>query len=146
MSRKASMATDSRRGLHVGVLVGVSTAAYAAALAGVTALQSKTDGAAIAARDPIARTVSAVASDHDTLEASLGVATDRYSSIAGAYKDLGPAIDDLEVTLDQLAATTRRIGASAARLPARVALPAVGSAPSRATAPTTHAVTRASGV
>ncbi|HET9085179.1 MAG TPA: hypothetical protein VFN41_12335 [Candidatus Limnocylindrales bacterium] len=139
------MATDTRRGLHIGVLVGVSTAAYAAVLAAVTTLQSAADGALIAARDPIARTVASVASDHDAIERRLGVATERYSGIAGGYAHLGPAIDDLELALDQLAATTRRVGASAARLPARVALPAVGSAPSRATAPRTHAVTRASG-
>ena len=140
------MGTDTRRGLHIGVLVGVSTTAYAAVLAGVTALQSTTEATLIAARDPIARTVGVVASNHDTLEQRLRVATDRYTTIAGDYKDLGPAIDRLEVTLAGLAATTRRVGASAARLPARVALPAVGSAPSRAAAPTTHAVTRASGV
>ena len=140
------MATDTRRGLHIGVLIGVSTAAYAAVLAGVTTLQSGTDGGLVAAREPIARTVGAVASDHDTLEQRLRVATDRFSSIAGEYADLGPAIDDLELRLDQLAATTRRVGASAAQLPARVALPSVRSAPGRITAPTTHAVTRASGV
>ena len=140
------MATDTHRGLHIGVLVGVSTAAYATVLAGVTALQSATDGTLIAARDPIARTLGAVASDHHALERRLRSATDRYSSIAGEYADLGPAIDDLELRLDQLAATTRRVGASAAQLPARVALPSVRSAPDRITAPTTHAVTRASGV
>lgn len=140
------MATDTRRGLHIGVLVGVSTATYAAVLAGVTSLQSASDVALMAARDPIAHTVASAAADHDALERRLAAATDRYSSVAGEYASLGPAIDDLEVTLDQLAAMTRRVGASAGRLPARVALPAVRTAPSRATAPATHAVTRASGV
>lgn len=140
------MATDARRGLHLGVLVGVSTAAYAAALAAVTSLQSAADGALIAARDPIARTVTSVASDHHVIEGRLGVATERYSRIAGGYADLGPAIDDVEHALDQLAATTRRVGVSAAQLPARVALPSVRSAPGRVAAPATHAVTRASGV
>ena len=140
------MATDDRRGLHVGVLVGISTAAYAATLAGVTSLQHASDAALIAARDPVARTVYAVRADGDALEGRLRVAADRYSAVAGDYSDLGPAVDDLELKLDDLAVMTRRIDASAARLPARVALPSVGSAPGRATPPTTHAVTRASGV
>ena len=139
------MGTDTRRGLHVGVLVGVSTVTYAAVLAGVTSLQSASDAALIRARDPIARTVASVASDHDILERRAGAAADRYSSVAGEYASLGPAIDDLELTLDLLAATTRRLGASAAQLPARVALPSVRSAPGRLTAPATHAVTGASG-
>ena len=139
------MATDARRGLHLGVLVGVSTAAYAAALAGVTTLQSATDGALIAAREPVARTVDAVASEHDALEYQLRGATHRYTTIASEYADLGPAIADLEERLDELAKVTRRVGASAARLPARVALPAVRGTPARVAPPTTHAVTRASG-
>ena len=139
------MGTETRRGLHLGVLVGVSTSAYAATLAGVTTLQSATDRALSAAREPVARTVDAVASDHDLLEYELGSATDRYTSIAGAYSDLGPSIDDLEGTLDELATLTRRVGASAAQLPRRVALPAVRTSPARSTSPTTHAVTRASG-
>ena len=140
------MGTDARRGLHVGVLVGVSTAAYAATLAGITTLQSASDATLIAAREPIARTVDSVASDHGALERQRHGATDRYSTIAGEYAALGPAIDDLELSLDRLAAMTRRVGASAAQLPARVALPSVRSAPGRAAPPTTHAVTRASGV
>jgi hypothetical protein len=139
------MAIDARRGLHLGVLVGVSTAAYAATLAGVTTLQSATDGALIAARDPSARAVDAAASGHAVLEYQLRGATDRYTRIASEYADLAPAIADLEVTLDELAAVTRRVGDSAARLPARVALPAVRTAPGRVAPPTTHAVTRASG-
>ncbi|MFL5685949.1 MAG: hypothetical protein ACJ77D_07835 [Chloroflexota bacterium] len=140
------MGNEARRGLHVGVLIGVSTAAYAATLAGVTTAQSTADRALIAARDPIAEAVAAMASDHDALERRLGAASDHYSRIASDYAGLRPAIDDLEATLDTLAATTRRVGASVAQLPARVALPAARSAPGRATAPTTHAVTRASGV
>ena len=139
------MGTDGRRGLHLGVLVGVSTAAYAAALAGVTTLQSTADRALIATRDPITDTVEAVSSDHDALERRLSEASDEYSRIAGDYARLGPAITDLEATLDTLDATTRKVGASAAQLPGRVALPSVRSAPGRAAAPTTHAVTRASG-
>jgi hypothetical protein len=139
------MGTDTRRGLHVCVLAGVSTATYAVVLAGVTSLQSASDAALISTRDPIARTVASVASDHDALDRRISDATDRYSSIAGEYASLGPAIDDLELKLDQLAATTRRVGASAAQLPARVALPAVRSAPGRLAAPATHAVTGASG-
>jgi len=140
------MATDDRRGLHLGVLFGISTAAYAATLAGVTTLQHASDAEVIAARDPIARTVESVRADGDALERGLRGAADRYSAVAGDYSDLGPAVDDLELKLDELAVMTRRIGATAARLPERVALPSVGRAPGRVAPPTTHAVTRASGV
>ncbi|HET8784536.1 MAG TPA: hypothetical protein VFM38_02795 [Candidatus Limnocylindrales bacterium] len=139
------MATETRRGLHLGVLVGLSTAAYAAALAGVTALQSAADRATLVAREPVARTVEAVASDHDALEQRIQGATERYTSVSAMYADLGPAIDDLEGTLDELADLTGRLGESAAQLPRRVSLPSVGAAPARVSPPSTHAVTRASG-
>ena len=139
------MGTDTRRGLHIGVLVGVSTAAYAAALAGVTTLQAATDRAMIAASARVGRAVDAVSADHDVLEHRLGNATDRYARIAAAYSDLGPAIDDLESSLDDLTALSGRLGTSAAQLPRRVTLPAVRTAPARVSPPRTHAVTRASG-
>jgi len=43
------MGIDPRRVLHIGVLMSVSTAAYALALAGVTTLQSTADRTLIAA-------------------------------------------------------------------------------------------------
>jgi hypothetical protein len=139
------MGIEARRALHIGVLLGVSTTAYAAALTGVTALQSAADRALIAARQPTARITAEVSAAHAGLEARLREATDRYTVTARRYADLEPAIGDLESTLDDLATVTERITKSAAGLPTRVALPAVRSAPAPAARPTTHAVTGASG-
>jgi hypothetical protein len=139
------MRTDRRRAIHIGVLVGMSTAAYAAALAGVATLQSAADRAAIAASGPVGRAASDVSAGHDVLESTLVDAADRYTEIADRYARLEPAIGDLEGTLDDLAIVTQRITDSAAQLPTRVPLPGVRVAPAAAPVPRTHAVTGASG-
>lgn len=139
------MGIDPRRVLHIGVLVGVSTAAYAFALAGVTTLQSTADRALIAARRPVDRSARDLALRHDLLERAVGDSTSRYAEIQDRYSRLGPAIADLESNIDTLATVTQRITHSAAQLPTRVALPAVRVAPAAASAPRVHAVTGASG-
>jgi hypothetical protein len=139
------MGIDPRRVLHIGVLVGVSTTAYAVALAGVTTLQSTADRALIAARGPIDRAARDLALRHDLLERTIGDTTARYAEIQDRYSRLGPAIADLESNLDGLATVTQRITHTAAQLPTRVALPAVRVEPAAGSAPRVHAVTRASG-
>jgi hypothetical protein len=139
------MRTDPRRALHLGVLVGVSTAGYAASLAGVTMLQSASDRATIGAREPLVRTTAVVAADHDAVEQVMRDATDRYTEIAGRYAALDPGIGDLEKTLDKLDILTHHITDSAASLPTRVKLPAVNPAQAPVAAPRIHAVTGASG-
>jgi hypothetical protein len=139
------MGIDPRRVLHIGVLMSVSTAAYALALAGVTTLQSTADRTLIAARAPVDRSVRDLALRHDLLERAVRDSTSRYAEIQDRYARLGPAIADLESNIGDLATVSQRITHSAAQLPTRVALPAVRVAPAAASAPRVHAVTSASG-
>ena len=139
------MGIDPRRVLHIGVLVSVSSVAYAVALAGVTTIQSTADRALIAARGPIDRVAGDLALQHDLLERAVGDSASRYAEIQDRYSRLGLAIGDLESNLDDVATVTQRINNSAARLPTRVALPTVRNAPAAARAPRVHAVTGASG-
>jgi hypothetical protein len=139
------MRTDARRTIHLGVLVGVSTVGYAATLAGVTALQSASDRTVVSARAPALHAAAEIAEEHDDLGRALRAASDRYVGLADRYSDLEPRLDDLEGTLDDLGGTVERVTDSAAGLPTRLALPQLRPAPAAASAPTTHAVTGASG-
>jgi hypothetical protein len=139
------MRIDLPRTTHVGVLVGVSAVGYAAVLAGITALQSASDRAVIGARAPIASAAADIAEQHEDLARELRDASDRYMGIADRYGELAPGLDDLDGELDDLARIVERVTDSAASLPTRIALPKLRPAPAPAGAPTTHAVTGASG-
>ncbi|HET7167826.1 MAG TPA: hypothetical protein VFI69_01365 [Candidatus Limnocylindrales bacterium] len=140
------MGTDPRRPVHLAVLLGVSTGAYAVALAAVTGLQSASDTAARRAIDPIVATQTSVGVDHGLLERDLRDATARYSELADQYDRFTPRLLDLEAALDSLAGSTQRITDGTAALPTRISLPPVRRAPQVvAAAPRTHAVTSASG-
>lgn len=138
--------TDGRRPIHLAVLVGVSAGAYAVSLAGVTALQSATDGDLHADRAPIQLAASAVAADHAALESALDDAAHRYAILADRYRRSGASIEGVESALDALAARAAAVSESAASMPTRFSLPSVRSAPRVVTAaPKPHATTRASG-
>ncbi len=62
--------SDSRRPVHLAVLVGASASVYAISLAGVTALQSATDARLIAERAPADHAADVMARGHDELEDS----------------------------------------------------------------------------
>ena len=137
--------TDARRPVHLAVLVGVSAGAYAAALAGVTALQAGTDASVQAARAPIGRAASTVAAEHDALETALEDAARRYSVLADRYRRSGLHLEAIETSIDVLVARAASVSESAASMPTRFSLPSVRAAPRIAPAPRTHATTRASG-
>jgi hypothetical protein len=140
------MGIDGRRPVHLAVLLGVSTGAYAVALASVTGLQSATDAAARRAIDPVVATQTTLGVDHSVLERDLRDAAARYTELADRYDQLTPRLGDLEAALDSLAGSAQRITDSAAALPTRVNLPPVSRAPRVVVAaPRTHAVTSASG-
>ncbi len=137
--------TETRRPVHLAVLVGASAGIYAVSLAGVTLLQSSADLAVIEDRRPLDAATSGLADGHDALGADLTRAAQAYSDAAGRYDRLAPRLADTETSLDALAATVARIGGDAKALPGRVALPKVTRAVSGAKAPVTHATTGASG-
>ena len=142
------MTTDreaSRRLLHHGVLLGLSTATYAAALAAVAGLQSADDQAAIAARQPSVDAIATLARRNDALAARLDRAAADYSALAAGYGPMAERITGLETEIDALAGVVAKVDRTASSLPSRVAIVrSVKSAPA-ASRPTTHATTGASG-
>lgn len=139
--------TETRRPVHLAVLVGLSAIAYAGSLAFVAMLQAATDAAVAAERAPISQVADTIAAGHDDLETTMADATRRYSLIAERYGALLAALAQVETSLGTLATTTSVVTDSALALPSRVSLPTVLKAPriARAAAPTIRATTGASG-
>lgn len=139
--------TDLRRPVHLAVLVGVSTAAYAAALAGVAALQSTSDQALIADRAPIADAADAAADYHRRLESAVDAAARRYDVLAAGYRGIGAGVGALESAIDDLATRVQVVADTARSLPTRIDLPTVKALPAArpAARPATHGTSGASG-
>jgi hypothetical protein len=140
--------TEPRRPVHLAVLVGVSAGAYAAALAGVTALQSATDARITAERAPAGHAVDVMAGDADELETSLDAATHAYTVAAGRYERLVPQLTGLETSLDALGKRVSKVTGAANALPGQVnvSLPRVSTSTRTVTrTKVVHATTGASG-
>ena len=133
--------TDLRRPLHLVVLVGASTAVYAASLAAVAAFQSHDDRALTQRQAPAADAVTRLHTGHDRLEAAIGRAADAYDQAAAGYDALAPRLQDAETALDQLAERVQAVGGAALALPGHVSLPPV----SRTVIHTTSAKPKTSG-
>lgn len=137
--------TDTRRPLHIGVFLGLSTTAYALSLAGVTALQSGSEAASMADRAPTRTAISALTAQNDALEATARDAGAAFDRANGAYDRVGRTIAEVEAQMASLAGAVGKVNGAAKALPGRVALPTVGRAPASAKAPAVHATTGASG-
>ena len=70
---------------HLGVILGLSTGAYALTLAAVTGLQSSAEAATRMGRAPTMAAIDAMAADHDRLTARLDAARAAYEAAAGVY-------------------------------------------------------------
>jgi hypothetical protein len=131
---------------HVGVLVGLSTGAYALTLAGITGLQSSAEEVTRAARAPLVAAVGEMTTQHDGLQARLDRARVAYEAAAGAYSDAGLAVASLEARIADLAAAVAEVSGTASSLPSGVRLPTVSrSVAGVAAPPPTQATTGASG-
>jgi len=138
--------TDVRRPLHLAVMIGASTAVYAASLAAVTAFQSSDDRALMQRQAPAEDAVTRLSAGHDRLEASLGKAADTYDRAAGGYDALGSQLAGTEDSLNQLATHVQTISGAARALPGSISLPTVSRTVTRTTTrPATTASTGASG-
>jgi hypothetical protein len=140
--------TERRRPVHLAVLVGVSASAYAASLAGVTALQSATDTRIAADRAPAGHAADVLASGHDRLEVSLDAASRAYTLAADRYAALGTRLVDMETSLDALGKRVEKVSGAANALPGHVSLPTIRSTTSTRVVTRTkvvHATTGASG-
>jgi hypothetical protein len=138
--------TESRRPVHLAVLVGVSASAYAISLAGVAALQSATDARVAADRAPAGHAADALASGHDQLETSLDEATRAYAAAADRYARLGTRLIDMETSLEDLGTRVEKVSGAAKALPGRVSLPTISTSTRVVTrTKVVHATTGASG-
>jgi hypothetical protein len=138
-------AAEGRQPLHLVVTVGLSAGAYAAALAGVTALQSSSDQALAANHAPTVEAIDTLRAGHDRLEARLTTASAAYDAAAAAYGELAGGLGQFEQGLGALAAQVTKVEGSAMSLPSSVRLPSVGRSSGSASRPATHATTAASG-
>jgi hypothetical protein len=142
--------TDLRRpwlAPRLGVLVGLSTSAYAVLLGTVTADQSVTDRSHIAARAPLEADLAAIQARHDHIGTALADAGARYAHAAASYAGLEPDVASFEDELARYAGLIAEINGRAAALPAHAPMqPVTRTAPSRPAAPPpAHATTGASG-
>lgn len=132
--------------LHLPIAVGLTTGLYAVALAGVTALQSQTDGAIVAGQRPAADALAGLASSRGSLERDL---TDTVSSLNRAAALYNGSIDQaaaFHATLTELARRVQSATGAAAHIPSRLQLPsAARPVTAAAAAPTVQATTGASG-
>ena len=138
--------TERRVPMHLAVLVGVSAAAYAASLAGMTALQSSADQALIEERAPRADTAARLASEHDRLQADIDRSMAAYAASAARFDDVAAGIESLDGSLDAYAGRMAKVTGAARSLPGHVSLPTVSrTTTSTRTKPATSAATGASG-
>jgi len=141
---KAKVA-EVRRPLHLVVTVGLSAGAYAAALAGVTALQSSSEQTLVANHAPTVEAIDTLRAEHDRLEARLTAAGAAYNAAAAAYGELTGGLGRFEQGLGALAAQVTKVEGSAMTLPTSVRLPSVGRSSGSTARPATNATTGASG-
>ena len=139
--------TEPRRPLHIAVLLGASTALYAGAMAGVTAIQSSADQTLVARQAPLGEATGRLRVGHDALDARLARAAAAYARAADGYDELATTLDATEASMDDLAVRVETVTGAAKALPARVRLPPVASKVviRRTTRPKTSGSTGASG-
>ncbi len=130
------------------MLVGVSAAVYAVALAGVAGLQFQTESANAAAHAPMLAAVDRTRAANDAVEAKLVDADARARGLDTEYAKAGTDAAGFQTRLDALAALVAVVKGSAATLPTAISLPSVkvhGAVAGSGRAPATAAVTSASG-
>lgn len=135
-----------RRPVHLAVIVGLSAGAYAASLAGVTALQAASVQAVSDGYAPTSDAVDLLKAHHDGLEARLAAAAAAYDRAATTYGDISGSLKAYEKQLQALAKQVTKTKGSATWVPSTGGgLPSVGRASATASRPASHATTCASG-
>jgi len=137
---------DGRRPLHLALMAGLTAGAYAASLAGVTALQASSDRAISDATVPTSDAVDLLKTHHDDLETRLAAAAAAYDAAAARYHGIAGDLLAYEKQLKALAKQVNRAKGSATWAPAAGgSLPTVGRSAAAAPRPAGHATTCASG-
>jgi hypothetical protein len=111
------MMSEPRRPVHIAVIVGLSAGAYAASLAGVTALQSTSDQRLMAANGPAADAVKTLEAEHARLDDRLSAAAMTYDNATTAYTDISGQLAAMEKKLGKLAAEVHKVQGSASWTP-----------------------------
>jgi len=138
--------TERRYPIHLAVLVGASTAAYAVSLAGITALQSTADLTAVDRQSPVEQMATRIRVGHDRLQDELARSADAYAASASRYDEIAANLAALETSLDAYAGQIGQVSGAARALPARVRLPVVSrSVTTTVTKPRVRSTTGASG-
>jgi hypothetical protein len=131
--------------LHLPLIAGACTAAYAAALVFVTDQQAAADREVTAERAPMIVAAATTVRDRADATRAVRVAADRLRAAGVGYE---AALDEsarLDVALEALAREVAQVSGAAAQLPDRIALPVAQVSVVRVTAPAVQAVTGASG-
>lgn len=140
--------TDRRARYHLGVLLGLSAAAYAGTLAAVTAEQAGSEARVAAAREPLLDAAARARAGNDRLQQHLDAISSRYQRGLDGYDRLVAGLGGLDGDLSALATIVADIQGVAKDLPARVSLPAVTRTVRtvvKPAPPATHGTTGASG-
>lgn len=138
--------TDPRRPIHLAVMIGAATGAYALSFAGVAALQSQADRTLIDRQSPAEEAAARLSDGHDRLAADIERATTSYAESAARYDELSASLASMETSLQKYAGRVEAVTGAASSLPSRVNLPSVSRTVTRTTSkPTVHATTGASG-
>ncbi|MDP9483510.1 MAG: hypothetical protein M3P84_09835 [Chloroflexota bacterium] len=117
--------SEVRRPVHLAVGAGISAGAYAAALAGVTAMQATSDRQLSEWNGPARDAISSISAEHDRLDARLTGARAAYDSAVTAYTDAVDRMTGFESRLRNLARQVNKVEGSAAWNPPVVRLPSV---------------------
>ncbi|HYK95450.1 MAG TPA: hypothetical protein VE011_06250 [Candidatus Dormibacteraeota bacterium] len=130
---------------HVLVLLAASTAGYALMLAAVTGLQSRSEAALAAARQPAVDGIVQVRAGHDDLTTKLDAAQADYNSTVAAYVAAGGSLDLLTSKLAVLTSLVGEIDGVSRSMPAAITLPTVHTSVGTVRSPITQSTTGASG-
>jgi hypothetical protein len=136
---------ETRRPIHLGIVIGLSTGVYALSLAGVTGLQSGQNAQLAADRGPAADVATRLEAANADLEARLAAAQSAFDASASTYSSVTDDLASYEGRLKALGETIGGLvkGASVS-VPTGGSLPRVSSGGSVAKPPV-HTTTSASG-
>lgn len=138
--------TERRRPIHLAVMFGAATSAYAISFAGVTALQSQADQRLIDRQLPAEEAAARLGEGHDQLEAEVERAAQSYAASVTRYDELAASLSSTEASLERYTGRVEAISGAARSLPDRVTLPTVSRTVTRTISkPRVSATTGASG-
>jgi hypothetical protein len=138
--------TERRRPIHLAVMLGAATSAYAISVAGVTWLQSQADQNLIDRQAPAQEAAARLGNGHDRLAAEVERASQSYAGSVARYDELAASLASMEASLQKYAGRVEAVSGAARSLPARVTLPSISRTVTKTTSkPAVSASTGASG-